>query len=119
VENRSCCDTRTKVKALLEGAGFVAIKAWTEEIVHAWRPEDHFEYQLRGSWRPEIESLTPDARQDCLARVQDRLRGLGRDQYVFRGEVVVATAFKPTVPARRRPRAADNSSNFSPGDDHG
>lgn len=94
VRNRDCCDSEGKVIALLKGAGFKAVKAWTEPIVHTWRPEDHFEYQLQSSWREEIESLSSSARQDCLSRVQNRLRGLGKDQYIFRGSVVVATAPK-------------------------
>jgi|SRR5579864_6943846 len=105
VENRSCCDSKAKVTTLLKGAGFSAIKAWTEPIVHTWRPADHFQYQVHSSWREEIESLPSGARQDCLSRMRKRLRGLRSDQYVFRGTVVVATALKRPSPARHRSRA--------------
>jgi ubiquinone/menaquinone biosynthesis C-methylase UbiE len=105
VENRSCCDTRAKVASLLRRAGFRAIKTWTDEIVHQWRPLDHFEYQLHSSWREEIESLSSGAREDCLTRVRGRLSGQGSDQYIFRGTVVVATALKAAASARRRARA--------------
>lgn len=101
VENLSCCDSRAKVTSLLRRAGFGSIKAWTEELEHTWRPEDHFEYQVRSSWREELESLSRGARLDCLSRVRKRLSGLNADQYVFTGTVVVATALKHS--ARRSP----------------
>lgn len=58
---------------LLERAGFVDIGTWIESLEHRWRPQDHFEYQVRGTSRLRLES----------------------EQYVFRGEVVMATAARP------------------------
>ena len=95
VENRSCCDSRAKVTALLNRGGFMAIKAWTEPVMNRWQPEDHFEYQVRSSWREELQSLPRRKRLDCVSRVQNRLAGLSKDQYMFRGTVVMATAVKP------------------------
>jgi ubiquinone/menaquinone biosynthesis C-methylase UbiE len=104
VENRSCCDSRAKVTSLLKGAGFTGIKTWIEEIVHAWRPEDHFEYQVHSSWREEIDSLSPNARRNCLSRMRKRVCGLDSDQYIFRGSVVVAIARKRPAPVKQRRR---------------
>lgn len=99
VENMSCCDSRPKVSALLKRGGFRSIRVWTEPVQHRWRPKDHFEYQVHSSWREELESLPRGKRQDCLSRVRSRLAGLGKDQYVFRGTVVMATAVKANHPA--------------------
>jgi hypothetical protein len=80
---------------LLEGAGFVDIRTWTEWLDHRWRPEDHFEYQVRSTSRLRLESLDLGDRDECLRRVRARLATAGEDQYVFRGEVVMTTAARP------------------------
>jgi ubiquinone/menaquinone biosynthesis C-methylase UbiE len=95
VENMSCCNSQAKVTALLKRGGFRSIKVWTEPILHIWRAEDHFWYQVHSNWREELESLPRSRREDCLSRVRNRLAGMGNDQYVFRGTVVMATAAKP------------------------
>jgi SAM-dependent methyltransferase len=94
VDNRSSCDTAEKVASLMEQAGLTLIKAWNESLEHRWRPEDHFEYQLRSNSCLRLQSLSVDARAACLQRVRDRLVGQGDGQYLYRGEVVVATAVK-------------------------
>jgi len=94
VDNRACCDSTQKMTALLEQAGFVSIKVWAESIEHRWRSEDHFDYQVRMSSRLRIQSLDVKDREACLRRVRDRLSGAGDEQYVYRGEVFMATAFK-------------------------
>jgi ubiquinone/menaquinone biosynthesis C-methylase UbiE len=98
VENMSCCDSRPKVTSLLKRSGFRSIRVWTEPVQHGWRPEDHYEYQVHSSWREELESLPRGKRQDCLSRVRNRLARLGKDQYIFRGTVVLATAVKAAHP---------------------
>jgi SAM-dependent methyltransferase len=94
-DNRACCDGETKMTRLLEGAGFVDIRTWTESLEHRWRPEDHFEYQVRSTSRLRLESLDLRDRDECLRRVRARLATSSEDQYVFRGEVVMATASTP------------------------
>src|SRR2546426_977094 len=47
VDNRACCDSAQKMTALLGKAGFGSIKVWSESIEHRWRPEVHFDYQVR------------------------------------------------------------------------
>ena len=95
VDNRACCDSAQKMTALLEQAGFVSIKVWTESIEHRWRSEDHFDYQVGMSSRLRLQSLDVEDRQACLRRVRDRLSDAGDEQYIYRGEVFMATAFKP------------------------
>jgi len=101
VDNRDCCDSTQKMTTLLEQAGFVSINVWTESIEHRWRPEDHFDYQLRMSSRLRLQSLGVQDRESCINRVRDRLFGADRAQYVYRGEVFMATAVKADHSARK------------------
>jgi SAM-dependent methyltransferase len=94
-DNRACCDGEAKMTRLLERAGFTEIRTWSESLEHRWRPEDHFEYQVRSTSRLRLESLDLAERDECLRRVRARLATAGEDQYVFRGEVVMATAATP------------------------
>jgi ubiquinone/menaquinone biosynthesis C-methylase UbiE len=93
-DNRRCCDTSDKVAALLEGAGFDSTRVWSESLHHQWRPEDHFDYQLGGRSLLRLLSLPSRERDSCVRRVRDRLSGQGEEQYVFTGEMIVATAVK-------------------------
>ncbi len=99
VDNRTCCDSTQKMTTLLERAGFVSIKAWTESIEHRWRPEHHFDYQVRMNSRLRLQSLEVQDREVCLRGIRDRLSGANDEQYVYRGEVFMATAVKPDPPA--------------------
>jgi len=93
-DNRACCDSAQKMTTLLGQAGFVSIKVWSESIEHRWRPEDHFDYQVGSTSRLRLQSLDVENRKACLRRVRDRLSGAEDEQYVYRGEVFVATAVK-------------------------
>jgi len=94
VDNRACCDSTHKMTTLLEQAGFVAIRVWTESIEHRWRPEEHFDYQVGMNSRLRLQSLDVVDREACLRRIRDRLSGADDEQYVYRGELFMATAFK-------------------------
>lgn len=98
VDNRACCDSAQKMTALLEKAGFVSIKVWSESIEHRWRPDDHFEYQVGSTSRLRLQSLDVKDREACLRRVRDRLSGADDRQYLYRGEVFMATAVKAEQP---------------------
>jgi ubiquinone/menaquinone biosynthesis C-methylase UbiE len=99
VDNRACCDSTQKMATLLEQVGFVSIKVWTESIEHRWRPEDHFDYQVHMNSRLRLQSLEVQDREVCLREIRDRLSGANDEQYVYRGEVFMATAVKPDHPA--------------------
>jgi ubiquinone/menaquinone biosynthesis C-methylase UbiE len=96
-DNRGCCDSPEKVAALLAQAGFGSTRTWTEPLHYQWRPEDFFEYQLRGAARIRLLSLAPDERDRCVSRVRERLSGQGEDQFLFRGELVLATGVKADI----------------------
>lgn len=99
VDNRACCDSTRKMTALLEKAGFASIKVRSASIEHRWRPEDHFDYQVGSTSRLRLQSLDVEDREACLHRVRDRLSGADDEQYVYRGEVFIATAVKADQPA--------------------
>ena len=94
-DNKSSTNSSPKMAALLEQAGYVSIKAWTEPLEHQWQPEVHFEYLVGSTARERLGSLHPAAREACLRRIRDRLSSAGADQFVFRSKVVLATARKP------------------------
>lgn len=99
VDNRACCDSAQKMTSLLERAGFVSINVWRASIEHRWRAEDHFDYQARSTSRLRLLSLSPIDREACLGRVRGRLASVDDDQYVYRGDVFMATAAKAVHPA--------------------
>jgi len=99
VDNRACCDSTQKMTTLLEQAGFVSIKVWTESIEHRWRPEGHFDYQVRMNSRLRLQSLDVQDREACISRIKGRLSDADDEQYVYRGEVFMATAVKADHPA--------------------
>lgn len=98
VDNRACCNSTQKMTALLEDAGFASIKVWTETIEQRWRPEEHFDYQVRMNARLRLQSLDAEEREACLHRVRARLSDADDEHYVYRGEVFIATAVKPDQP---------------------
>jgi ubiquinone/menaquinone biosynthesis C-methylase UbiE len=104
IDNKSSTNNTAKMTALFEQAGYEWIKAWAEPLEHHWQPEVHFEYLMRSGAREQLGSLQPAAREACLQRIRDRLSGAGADQFVFRSEVVLATAVKPLA-------RADNSAS--------
>src|SRR5437588_4234247 len=88
-------DSPEKMASLLKQAGFIPGEIWTESLEHRWQAKDHFEYQLRSTSGVRLQSLSSEDGAACLQRVRDRLSRQGGDeQYVFRGEVVLATAVK-------------------------
>jgi ubiquinone/menaquinone biosynthesis C-methylase UbiE len=93
-DNRACCDNAEKVTTLFEQAGFGVGRLWSESIEYRWRPENHFDHQMRSTSRLRLLSLDEGDREACLRRIRTRLSGLGDDQYVYRGEVVMAIARK-------------------------
>jgi hypothetical protein len=70
----------------------------TETIEHdGWRKIT--DYQVGKSSRLRLQSLDVDDRDACVRRVRDRLSGANDEQYVYRGEVFIATALKADQPA--------------------
>lgn len=95
VDNRACCDTEAKVTDLLRDAGFASIRVWTEPLVHRWAPGVHFEHQVLVSSRARLETLSVEQRTRCLEAIRARLASASSDDYVYAGDVTMATGMKP------------------------
>lgn len=93
-DNRACCDNAEKVTALLERAGFILTRVWSESIEYRWRPEDYFEYQMRSTSRLRLLSLDQADHDASLGRIRKRLSGFDDEHYAYSGEVVMAMARK-------------------------
>lgn len=86
-------DTPIKMHHLLHAAGFQGVRTWEEELVHRI-DLDHL-LRLRtslGSAKPRFESLTPQAREACVADARRRMQGLSSGEFLARGPIVHATA---------------------------
>jgi ubiquinone/menaquinone biosynthesis C-methylase UbiE len=99
-DNRACCDNQEKMTSLLEQAGFVLTRVWSESIEYRWRPKDYFDYQMQSTSRLRLLSLDEGERQACLGRIRKRLSGSGDEQYVYSGQVIMAIARKPDADGR-------------------
>jgi SAM-dependent methyltransferase len=100
-------DSPDKMEALLNAAGFAAVRAWAEPCEH--RIDAEHLARLRtslGRSRPRYDGLDARQRGSCLARAQSRMATLPADGFLARGLVVYATGERgPTTriaTARRR-----------------
>ncbi len=85
-----------KLVTLLESGGFTEVRAWSRRFEHGWGREEFYEMRSRyGSQRRRLDKLDVEARADCLARFRERLEPLEPDDFVYRPEIVYATAQRP------------------------
>jgi ubiquinone/menaquinone biosynthesis C-methylase UbiE len=93
-DNRACCNSEQKMALLLQQAGFNDIETWTELLEYRWPPQRHFEYQLRSTSRLRLGAVDGSARETVLERLRERLSSCRPDDYLYRGQVILATARK-------------------------
>jgi ubiquinone/menaquinone biosynthesis C-methylase UbiE len=91
-QGRESINTPSKLAGMLEEAGFVSVFTWTDRLAHRWRPDDWLEFIQHGRRRLRLDAMPPDARDECLARVADRLAKLTQEELTERSEVIFATA---------------------------
>lgn len=78
-----------KMARLLDEAGFVSVRAWSERFEHRWEPEAYLSAQIGfGSSRKRFESLETQERSTLLERLRERLHGLPPEGLLYRPEVV-------------------------------
>jgi SAM-dependent methyltransferase len=93
VQHHAMLDAPAKVSALLEAGGFVRVRAWSAWFEHRWEREQLFALrQGFGMPKRRLQSLAPDVRAACLARIRARLDRAPSDVLLHRPEVVFATA---------------------------
>jgi ubiquinone/menaquinone biosynthesis C-methylase UbiE len=95
IANRGVVDSEDKVRGLLEDTGFWAVRTWTSRLENRMDPRTFVACRTqRGLDKRRFEGLGPAARDECLARVGERLSRLGPEGLVERDEIVFATALK-------------------------
>jgi SAM-dependent methyltransferase len=90
-ERHELMNTPEKLSDLLAQAGLEIIRVWSERFDHHWDPE--WLYTLRtgcGSYARRLETLDPEQRAACLARVRERWAALGPDDFIYRPGIVFA-----------------------------
>jgi SAM-dependent methyltransferase len=93
VQQHATVDAPAKVSALLEAGGLEEIRAWSVRFEHRWEREQLFALrQGFGMPRRRLQTLAPDVRAACLARIRERLDRAPSDGLLHRPEVVFATA---------------------------
>jgi hypothetical protein len=86
-------DTPKKLTALLADAGFSGVKTWTAVGEYRWTIDAIVSTQLGcGLTARRIGSLSPAEAAACETRVRRRLANLEEDAFVYRPEVLLATA---------------------------
>jgi ubiquinone/menaquinone biosynthesis C-methylase UbiE len=96
VDQVGATDRPEKVERLLENAGFLGVRAWSEVVQHRWEPEEYLSAQIGfGSSRRIFESLESEHRRTLLRRLRDRLHDLSADGLLYRPEVVFALGRVP------------------------
>jgi ubiquinone/menaquinone biosynthesis C-methylase UbiE len=89
-------DSPKKVRSLLESAGFVSVRAATEEFTHKIALDDFIGLRTGvGSTRQRFESLDEDARRRCVMRARERLSDLSADDFTLRIPIILASAKSP------------------------
>lgn len=93
VRRHGLVDRPEKVSGLLEAAGFHSIRIWTGEFERQWDHESLLMLQQScGVAGRRLASLAPEAGEDCVARVRDRLQTIPLDELVWRPAVLYAIA---------------------------
>lgn len=83
----------TKMRGLLEAAGFDAVRAWTAPFDHEYGMEEFITIRTtRGIHRRRFESLDEDRRRSFLHRVRERLGTMQRSDFVDRSTLIFTTA---------------------------
>jgi ubiquinone/menaquinone biosynthesis C-methylase UbiE len=88
-------NTPEKISALLEAAGLSPQRAWTARSEFRWEGEAFFRYLGYGFRKKRLDTLSPEARGSCLARLRERLDSLGPEAYAYPFEAVYALARRP------------------------
>lgn len=95
-ENRRCCNTEANMVGLLGNVGFAAVRTWSEHLVHQWSAAAHYEHRVLDAMHARLLLLASDERDRCLERIRERLAAAAEEDYVYRGDVILAAAQRPT-----------------------
>jgi ubiquinone/menaquinone biosynthesis C-methylase UbiE len=82
--------------AQLRRAGFRAVGARSETLEHAWTPESYLDFKFAYDEEALVASLTGAQRQRLVVLARQHLAGLGRDDFRWRADVVLAWGRRPS-----------------------
>ncbi|MGH2700007.1 MAG: class I SAM-dependent methyltransferase [Actinomycetota bacterium] len=86
-------DTTDKMQGLLERAGFVSVRSWTQPFEHRQSLDDFLAHRTgHGSSKRRLDSLDARAQRVCIEQVRSRLQTLAPEDFTDRAEVVFSTA---------------------------
>ena len=86
------------VEALLRSAGLRPARIWTKRLHHQWDRSSFWQLASgSGPNRVRLSRLTPAARADMLARLENALGQLPPQDFQWEGEVICAVAAKLAV----------------------
>lgn len=89
-------DTPAKLTDLVRQAGFTPHRVWSQRFLHTWGADELLATQTHcGLPSRRLESLRPEARGECAARVRARLALLTPSQLDYRVEVIYGIAARP------------------------
>lgn len=94
-------DTQDRVGGMLDEAGLLPRRIWTERLQRQWDPESFWALATgSGVNRQRLGLINPERRSQLLARLREQLNKLGPEHYRWEGEVICAVAAKPDRPGR-------------------
>ena len=89
IARHDAVDTPSKMKALLNSAGFTVARSWEEELVDRFDLDRLLRLKTSlGASKPRFDSLEPAAREACLQAARRRMEALTADDFVARGRVI-------------------------------
>nr|MBA3431206.1 class I SAM-dependent methyltransferase [Actinomycetota bacterium] len=96
ISRHDLVDAQSKVEALLDESGFVSPRTRLTTYENRMTAEEFVAHRVgHGVSRHRFESLGPEGRAECLARVRARLECLDAGGFVDRSEVIYAVAQRP------------------------
>jgi SAM-dependent methyltransferase len=95
VMQHACMDTEAKLAALLDEAGFTAVRTQRRCGEHRFTLDSLLTVQVRcGGASRRLPSLPPEEQARCRAQVKARLSSFSAEDLVYRAEVIFAVARK-------------------------
>ncbi|MGH2807928.1 MAG: class I SAM-dependent methyltransferase [Actinomycetota bacterium] len=86
-------DTEDKITSMLEDAGFIGVRTWTDTRQEQMTLETFLQHRTgHGTSRNRFDSLSANARAEVIAATTERLRGCDPEAFLDRSEVIFATA---------------------------
>ncbi len=93
VQQHALMDTPDKVRELMEAAGLLPVRMWTEHLQRRWTWQELFSVRSGyGLYKRRLDTLPEDLRRKCLERIRDRLAHLSSAELVYRPDIIFTLA---------------------------